>query len=109
MQSIFKALIEGTFLAQGDLARKAGVDLVGGDSNHCRHKESPFGTILRLEFWINGPKVFIEAPFAPIYNSLTAPENAISWAKFDRKCLKLVQKSACGLENFVQMGVFIAF
>ena len=66
----------------------AGADLGGGGNANtpppppppsgiqspCRHKGSPFYNVLRYQFVVTDPKIFLKAPLAPIYTNVDGGE-----------------------------------
>ena len=76
-------------------------------------KGPPFDTFSEIHFWPTDPKLFLRAPWAPIYTNFEgerAKKNAIFLSKFFKKCPKTAffdcffQKFACGAENLAKIG-----
>ena len=46
------------------------------DSTPCRPKGSPFDTFYEIHFWPTDPKIFLKAPWAPIYTNFEGGSRA---------------------------------
>ena len=62
------------FFLKNSLYNRGGFRGGGGrlflrDSTPCRPKGSPFDTFSEIHFWPTDPKVFLKAPWAPIYTN----------------------------------------
>ena len=60
-------------------------------STPCRAKGSPFGTFQEIHFWPRDPKIFLKAPWAPIYTNFEGGERVEKTRFFGQnfpKCLK---------------------